>query len=332
MLPAVPSPQARAAPYPRENAPPRPDDSFAAAVLDGLSRPAKSLPPRFFYDAAGSALFEDITRLAEYYPTRTEKHILATHAADMVDGLAANGVLVEFGSGSSLKTELLLAHAPRNVAYVAVDVSATALADAKARLKTLFPNLDVCTLLGDFSDPIRLPSDLAVRPKLGFFPGSTIGNFRPSDAVNLLRSFAVGLSAGGRLIVGVDTKKDPATLIAAYDDASGVTAAFNRNILARINRELGADIDLGTFRHEATYNAREGRIEMHLISTIAQEIRIGDKLFRFRAGENIHTENSYKYSVWQFQDLARVAGWLPARVWTDEDQQFSVHELVASSA
>jgi len=304
------------------------DGSFAAAVFAGLSKPRKSIPPHFFYDAAGSALFEEITLLPEYYPTRTETEILARHASEMIDGLPGNGVLVEFGSGSSLKTELLLAKAPQGIAYVPVDVSETALADAKLRLANRFPDLDVRIVMGDFARPIELPADLAGRPRVGFFPGSTIGNFMPLEAASLLASFAKGLSAGGRLIVGVDLKKDTAALVRAYNDAAGVTAAFNLNLLARINRELGASIDIETFRHEAIYNAREGRIEMHLVSRIAQSIRIDGVSFSFRAGESIHTENSYKYAAWQFQDLASAAGWRPARVWMDEHKQFSVHELV----
>jgi dimethylhistidine N-methyltransferase len=307
-----------------------PDGSFAAAVLEGLSKPRKAIPPLFFYDAAGSALFEEITRLPEYYPTRTETEILARHAADMVDGLPGNGVLVEFGSGSSLKTELFLAKAPKGIAYVPVDVSAAALADAKLRLAHRFPDLDVRIVLGNFARPIELPADIAQRLKLGFFPGSTIGNLTPLKAVDLLKSFAKGLAPAGRLIVGVDLKKDPATLVRAYNDAQGVTAAFNLNLLARMNRELRASIDLETFRHEAVYNAREGRVEMHLVSRIAQRIRIEGHWFSFRAGESIHTENSYKYAPWQFQDLASAAGWRAARVWMDAHEQFSVHELIAN--
>ncbi|HEX2842322.1 L-histidine N(alpha)-methyltransferase [Hyphomicrobium sp.] len=304
-------------------------DQFAAAVLEGLSQRIKSLPSRFFYDAIGSELFEQITRLPEYYLTRTEAQILASHASEMIDRLTGRGVLVEFGSGSSLKTELLLSKAPRGIAYVPVDVSTAALADAGRRLASRFPGLDVRPVLADFSDPIALPSDLEGRPKVGFFPGSTIGNLQPGRAVDLLSLFLRGLSAGSRLIIGIDLKKDPRTLVRAYNDAAGVTAAFNLNILARVNRELGAAIDLDTFQHEAIYNPREGRIEMHLVSRVSQDVPILGRRFHFRTGESIHTENSYKYSIAQFHDVARASGWIPSKVWTDPELQFSVHELVA---
>lgn len=303
---------------------------FADAVVRGLSQKRKSLPSRFFYDSRGSALFEKITTLPEYYLTRTEAAILGAHAGEMVERVSADGVLVEFGSGSSLKTEILLAAAPAGISYVPIDVSEAALLEARQRLKGRFPKLDVRPILGDFSRPISFPADLAEKPKLGFFPGSTIGNLSPANAVDLLSGFMRTLGTGSSLIVGVDLKKDPRRLVAAYNDRAGVTAAFNLNLLARINRDLGGAIDLGAFRHEALYNAREGRIEMHLVSTIAQSIRVAGRQFRFEAGESIHTENSYKYGVEQFRDVAVAAGWRAQRVWTDEAQLFSVHELVAS--
>jgi dimethylhistidine N-methyltransferase len=306
------------------------ENEFAAAVIDGLSRPQKTLPCRFFYDARGSELFEEITRLPEYYPTRTEAAILEAHAGEMVDTVPRGGALVEFGSGSSLKTEILLRHLPRLGCYVMIDVSASALDEAAARLSSRFPTLDVRPIVGDFSFPMALPADVAARPKTGFFPGSTIGNFTPAEALRLLRVFRAVLSPGGRLIVGADLRKDARTLVLAYNDAAGVTAAFNLNLLVRINRELGGDFDLAAFRHEAIYNPREGRIEMHLVSTRPQEAAVLGRRFRFREGETIHTENSYKYSIPQFQDLARSAGWQPSRVWTDGKALFSVHELVSS--
>ena len=247
------------------------DDEFAAAVIGGLSRPQKTLPCRYFYDARGSELFEEITRLPEYYPTRTEAAILEAHAAEMAADVPKGGALVEFGSGSSLKTEILLRHLPHLGCYVMIDVSESALDDAAKRLAARFPTLDVRPIVGDFSYPIALPADVAARPKTGFFPGSTVGNFTPAEAQRLLRVFRAVLSPGGRLIVGADLKKDPRTLVQAYDDAAGVTAAFNLNLLARINRELGGSFDLAAFRHEAIYNPRDGRIEMHLVSQRAQE-------------------------------------------------------------
>jgi len=308
---------------------PAEEDDFASAVLDGLSRPHKTLPCRFFYDARGSELFEEITRLPEYYPTRTEAAIIEAHAAEMADGVPDGGVLVEFGSGSSLKTEILLRHLPRLRAYVSIDVSESALEEATERLAGRFPTLDVRPIVGDFSYPVALPKDLAAAHKTGFFPGSTIGNLTPAEAERLLRVFRGVLSPGGRLIIGVDLKKDPRKLVLAYNDAAGVTAKFNLNLLARMNRELGGTFDLDAFRHEAIYNPREGRIEMHLESRQDQDVRVLGRRIRFRAGERIHTENSYKYSIEQFQALAHSADWLPRRVWTDDDRLFSVHELVS---
>ena len=303
-------------------------DEFAAGVLEGLSKRRKSLPSRFLYDARGSELFEEITRLPEYYPTRTETAILEANAAEIVNGVPDGGVLIEFGSGSSLKTELLLRELPGLGAYAPIDVSQSALRDAELRLASRFPGIDVCPILGDFSQLLTLPPRIARSDKTGFFPGSTIGNFEPREAVRLLSHFRALLSPGGRLIVGVDLQKDAQTLLNAYDDAAGTTGAFNLNLLERINRELGGTFDLTAFRHRAFFNADESRIEMHLESVRDQEVLIGGRRFSFRAGESIHTENAYKYSIAAFQDLARAANWLPRRLWTDTDQLFSVHELI----
>ena len=303
------------------------DDVFARAVIYGLSRPRKTLPCRYFYDARGSDLFERITELAEYYPTRTEAGILAAHARDMTDSLSTGGVLVEFGSGSSRKTELLLDELPDGAAYVPIDVSPDALVQAQARLSLRFPGLDILPVVGDFSELSRLPGGLAARPKLGFFPGSTIGNLTPAMASRLLMRFKSLLSAGGRLIIGIDLKKDTTILERAYNDGAGVTRDFNLNLLARINREIEPVFDLSAFAHAAHYNAREGRIEMHLVSLRDQSFAIRGHRFAMRVGETIHTENSYKYSIPQFQALAGCSGWRPVRVWTDPDNQFSVHEL-----
>jgi len=308
---------------------PEVEGEFAAAVFDGLSKPKKTLPCRFFYDARGSELFEEITRLPEYYPTRTEAQILRSHAGEMVEGFDEDGVLIEFGSGSSVKTEILLEHAPGGFTYVPIDVSESALACAKQRLEARFPGIGVRPIVGDFSHPIEIAPDLAPRPRVGFFPGSTIGNLTPPDAIRLLRTFKASLPRESRLLIGIDLKKDARQLVLAYNDAAGVTAAFNLNLLVRINRELGSSIDLGAFRHEAIYDPREGRIEMHLVSMIEQVVWISGRPFRFDAGERIHTENSYKYSIPQFQELARSAAWAPNRVWTDARRQFSVHELIS---
>lgn len=310
-----------------ESNPSEPSFEFEASAIDGLSKSRKSLSCRFFYDARGSELFEEITRLPEYYLTRTEIAILNACAPQLASSVPDGAVLVEFGSGASRKTEILLAVLGGLRAYEPVDVSESALEGAKRRLSKQFPTLDVRPIVGDFARPFALPPDLAKAPRLGFFPGSTIGNFPPLAASRLLRMMRDVL-AGERLIVGVDLKKDVRRLLRAYNDATGVTAAFNLNLLARINRELEGTFDLEGFRHEAIYNSREDRIEMHIVSVKDQSVRVRDRLFRFFAGETIHTENSYKYSLGQFQDLARGAGWQPGRVWSDEENLFSVHELI----
>jgi dimethylhistidine N-methyltransferase len=300
---------------------------FAQAVITGLSQRQKSLPCRFFYDARGSALFEEITELPEYYPTRTEAAILSAHAADIAAGFAAGGVIVEFGSGSSRKTEILLAELPGIAAYVAIDVSPSALADAQARLRRRFPLVPMVPIVGDFATPIALPKELAEHPKLGFFPGSTIGNFLRADARGLLANMGRVLGPGSRLVIGVDLKKNLDILLPAYDDAAGVTAAFNLNLLRRVNDELGGDFDLRRFFHRALYNETEGRIEMHIVSRVAQTVSVLGHTFAFAAGETIHTENSHKYTIRQFAEMARAAGWTMRNVFTDTDQLFSVHDL-----
>ena len=303
-------------------------DEFAEAVLKGLSSPRKRLPCQYFYDAAGSELFEEITRLEEYYPTRTETAILRQHARSMARPAGRDAVLVEFGSGSSRKTELVLAALDHPLAYVPIDVSQSALTDAWTRLEQRFPDLEIVPVHANFTEALRLPAGIQPHAKLGFFPGSTIGNFDPPDAGRLLAHFARVLGTGSRLIVGVDLDKDPRRLEAAYDDAKGVTAHFNLNLLERINRELGGDFDLARFQHRAVYDQEFKRIEMHLVSRVAQTVRLLGRSFQFSAGESIHTENSYKYSLEQFRALARGAGWQPARTWTDANRDFSVHELV----
>jgi dimethylhistidine N-methyltransferase len=303
------------------------ESDFAASVLEGLSRQRKTLPCRFFYDARGSELFEQITCLPEYYLTRTETAILQAHARDMVAGHDNDTVLVEFGSGSSHKTEILLQHLPRLAAYVPIDVSHSALEHAKRRLATRFPRLNVRPLIRDFRDAIGFPAGLSQHRKIGFFPGSTIGNFTPPEAVLLLRAIKQTLAPNGSLIIGFDLKKDPESLLRAYDDFEGVTAAFNLNLLERINRELDANFDVSAFQHRAIYNYSEGRIEMHLVSRKNQEVSVARQRFRFCTGETIHTENSYKYTIEQFQAVSRFAGWTPRRIWTDSLNLFGVHEL-----
>ncbi|MDB5650955.1 MAG: egtD [Hyphomicrobiales bacterium] len=311
----------------------RPDDEpaaqeagFAQAVIDGLSSEQKTLPCRFFYDAIGSELFEEITRVPEYYPTRTEAALLEGSAAGIAARTKPGTVLVEFGSGSSRKTEILLAQMPHLAAYVPIDVSEDALREAQERLAQRFPALEVLPVVGDFGADLHLPRELADAPRLGFFPGSTIGNLVPHDAQALLAQMGRQLD-GGRLIVGVDLRKDLSVLIPAYNDAAGVTAAFNLNLLTRINRELGGDFDLRGFRHDAVWNGEEGRIEMHLVSRRAQEVHLQGHVFSFREGEHIHTENSYKYTLEGFRRVAEGAGWRVTSVWTDARDWFSLQEL-----
>ncbi|WP_045835340.1 L-histidine N(alpha)-methyltransferase [Hyphomicrobium sp. 99] len=303
-------------------------DDFSLSVIHGLSRVQKTLPCRFFYDARGSNLFEEITRLAEYYPTRTEIGILNGCAAEIVDGFSSGDVLLEFGSGSSLKTEILLDHIADRITYVPLDVSEAALADATARLGERYPELEIRPLVADFSSLTKLPNGFRDSRKTGFFPGSTIGNLAPNEAITLLSNFRKVLGKQGRLIIGVDLKKDPRVLVRAYNDASGVTAAFNLNLLARINRELAGTFDLTAFHHKAIYNPRVGRIEMHLVSDCMQDATAAGRSFHFNMGESIHTENSYKYTLAEFRELAEKAGWKANRVWTDDGEQFSVHELI----
>ncbi|MDX2156174.1 MAG: L-histidine N(alpha)-methyltransferase [Hyphomicrobiaceae bacterium] len=308
-----------------------PGHGFAFDVTEGLSRHPKTLPCRYFYDARGSELFDQITQLPEYYPTSVETDILAASMPSLASEVTAGAsALVEFGSGSSMKTEILLRALPGIACYIPIDVSGSALDAAADRLASRFPRLDIRPTVGDFTQPITIPSDVHGLTLIGFFPGSTIGNFAPDEATSLLAAFRSTLAPGGRLLIGADLKKDVGILIPAYDDAAGVTAAFNLNLLTRINRELGGNFDLARFRHKVIYDSCKGRIEMHLESTCDQVVTVAKHRFCFRAGETIHTENSHKFTIGEFQALARTAGWQPRRVWTDERQFFSVHDLIAS--
>jgi len=299
-------------------------------VLRGLSAPQKALPPKHFYDAEGSRLFEEICELPEYYPTRTEMAIMREHVPEIVRMLGPDIELVELGSGASVKTRLLIEQA-RPALYVPIEIADEALRSASAGLAAQFPWLHVCGVRADFSRPLRMPgfTGVPVKLKVVYFPGSTIGNFTLEDAVVLLRNVRNLAGTGGRLLIGVDLKKDRRTLELAYDDPAGVTARFNLNLLARINRELGGDFQLKRFRHKALYDERLGRVEMHLESVYSQFAHVAGRRFDFRPGETIHTENSYKYTVPEFQALARRAGFEPQRVWTDAGNQFSVHLMIA---
>jgi L-histidine Nalpha-methyltransferase len=315
---------------PSDLSPPRLDPAradFADAVLAGFARKPRSLPCRFFYDARGSALFEEITQLPEYYPTRIETALLETYGEEIAERMGDARVLVEFGSGSSRKTSLLLSALPRISVYVPIDVAGESLAEAADWLSERHDGLAIRPLIADFTKTRTLPI-VARRPrKLGFFSGSTIGNLTHAEAQAFLVNAAYLLGRGASFLVGVDLKKDSAILIPAYNDKRGVTAAFNLNLLERINRELDGDIDLGRFAHDAVYDGIEGRIEMHLVSLSSQTVRVLGRAFRFAKGERIHTENSHKYSVEEFQALASAAGWTPAHTWTDQDRLFSLHLL-----
>src|SRR6185295_16358141 len=302
-------------------------DSFADHVINGLTDNPKWLSAKYFYDAAGSELFEEITRLPEYYPTRTELKILASNARAMSAYIPLAAALVEFGTGSTKKARILLNAAPQIAAYVPVDISPEFLAQEAAAARRDMPKVAVLPVAADFTRDFDLPAQIRNRPRVGFFPGSTIGNFEPQDAAEFLRQAGRILGAGATMIVGVDLIKDEAVLNAAYDDAAGVTAKFNLNVLARMNRELGGNFDLASFRHRAFYNVENHRIEMHLESLKSQSVTVAGRTFEFRKGETIHTENSYKYTVESFRALAQTAGWRPMATWTDERGYFSMHAL-----
>jgi dimethylhistidine N-methyltransferase len=302
--------------------------SFLQDVRSGLSAQRKTLPPKYFYDERGSQLFDAICELPEYYPTRTELAMLEAAAPDMAQRAGAGTAVVEYGTGAGRKTRVLVrALQPRT--YVAVDISGEQLRAAIASLATEFSRVHMIAVCADYTRALPLDTlDIGdVARRIVYFPGSTIGNFDPPEALAFLRNACAVAGRGGAMLVGVDLKKDPAILEAAYNDAQGVTADFNMNVLARINRELQADFDLAAFEHRAHYDPDAGRIEMHLVSRKAQQVRIGGDAFHFAAGETIHTENSYKYSVEEFQAIAKSAGFVPEHCWVDPQRLFSIHYL-----
>jgi L-histidine Nalpha-methyltransferase len=297
------------------------DPGFVRDVLEGLSRHPKAIPARWFYDFAGSQLFEKITRLPEYYLTRTEISLLEAHGRELAALAGAGRVVVEFGSGSSSKTPLLLREAAP-AAYVAIDISGEFLRRATEELAARFPDLPVVPIEADFLTPIALPRRFVGQPALGFFPGSTIGNLTPDAAVDCLRAMRRTLGPGGRLLIGFDRVKDRETLLAAYDDRAGVTAEFNLNLLRRINRELGGDLPVADFAHAACWNDRWERIEMHLRARRDLSFSIRGQRFEMDAGETIHTENSHKYSPEAAKLLLRASGWEELRSWSDGGKAF----------
>jgi len=299
------------------------DLAFRADVLAGLAAAQKAIPARWFYDDTGSQLFEDITRLPEYYPTRAETAILQGRSGEIADLIGSGRAVVEFGSGSSVKTPLLLA-AIAPSAYVPLDIAGDFLRASSAVLAAKFPGLPVHPVEADFMRRVELPAEVADLPKLGFFPGSTIGNMIARTATDLLRSMRETLGEGALLLVGMDLVKDEDVLLAAYDDAAGVTAQFNLNLLTRINHELDGDIPVEAFRHEARWNDPFARIEMHLVARRNATFTVSEQTFTMREGESIHTENSHKFTKRSGQMLLAAGGWEPRARWTDEGKQFSL--------
>ena len=298
-------------------------DDLSSEAVAALKRRPRQLPCKFFYDRRGSALFERICSLPEYYPTRTEIGILRRHAGQIARLIGPGALLVEFGSGAGVKTRILLDRLDDPAAYVPIDISRAALLQSAQALAARYPAIPIRPVCADDLQPLRLPEPPGcVEQVVAFFPGSTIGNFHPDEARSFLERIAAMVGPGGALLIGVDLRKDADTLIAAYDDAAGVTAQFNLNLLARLNREAGADFRLDGFRHRAVWNARAGRVEMHLVSTARQTVHLAGETFAFEPGETIWTESSYKHTLDGFLDLARP--FLPRRLWLDDAGLFSV--------
>lgn len=304
------------------------EGDIRAEVLAGLTATPKTLPAKLFYDERGSKLFERITELPEYYPTRTELGIMRRHVEAMTEAIGPRAAVIEYGSGDGQKSRLLIEHLIEPAAYIPVEISRTALLEAVERLHADYPRLPVMPVCADYTQQLDLPDEPGERLKrVVFFPGSTIGNFDPDDARAFLERSATLCGRGGGMLIGVDLVKDPAILHAAYDDARGVTAAFNHNLLRRINRELGGDFDPASFTHAPRWNAALSRMESHLRSDVSQTVHVADLAIDFAEGETIHTENSHKYTLAGFADFAAAAGWRVDRVWTDPDQWFSVQWL-----
>lgn len=301
-------------------------------VRRGLSSKPKKLPSRLFYDERGSALFEAICEQPEYYLTRTEIAIMRDHAADIAATLGPEVRLVEYGSGSGIKTRMLLEHLESPAAYVPVEISRSALMESVAALAAEFPDVPMQPVCADFTQPLRLPVALrSPRRTVIYFPGSTIGNFESKDALKILRQMRAEMSAGGGILIGVDLKKDPVEIEAAYNDAAGVTRDFTLNMLVRLNREIGTDFDVEAFRHRARYNALAGRIETALVSTKRQDVHLGNDTYAFREDEAMQVEYSCKYSLEDFAQMAEKAGLSVEKVWMDEEKRFSVQYLVRAT-
>ena len=305
------------------------DGDLGEEILAGLRQPQKRLPPKYFYDQRGSQLFDQITRVPEYYPTQTELGIMIGNLDEMTAMIGVQASLIEFGSGSSMKTHILLENLLELAAYVPVDISKDHLMEAASHIAERYSDIEVLPVCADFTQPFVLPTPQVMPVKnVVFFPGSTIGNFHPPQALELLRNIAQVAKPGGVLLIGVDLKKDKAILEAAYNDADGVTAAFNLNMIVRMNRELDADFDIDAFEHRAIYDEQRGRIEMHLVSQREQRVSIAGEILHFDDGEYILTECSYKYAPEEFAVLADAAGFAVERLWTDDRRLFSVQYLV----
>ncbi|MEO5702733.1 MAG: L-histidine N(alpha)-methyltransferase [Gammaproteobacteria bacterium] len=306
-------------------------DDFLQDVLTGLGKSQKEIPAKYFYDERGSALFDQISELEEYYPTRTEIGLLEKYRTEITSALGENCLLVEYGSGSSSKVSILLDVLQTPLAYMPIDICKGYLLHSSSRISALHKNLEVVAICADYMQLTMLPqgNKFENAKKAIFFPGSTIGNYKPMEAIRLLKNALKLVGPGGCMLVGVDLKKDTEILHTAYNDARGITAQFNLNMLERINRELHANFCLAAFSHHAFYNEERGRIEMHLLSLHEQTVSVNDVPIYFRAGESIHTENSYKYTLGEFRAMAEAAGFKTDQVWVDEKQLFSLHYLSA---
>ncbi len=304
-------------------------DNFREDVLQGLAKPRKEIPPKYFYDERGSLLFDRICELEEYYLTRTEIDLLQRHQSEVADAIGPDCLLIEYGSGSSRKAPILLSALPRLHAYIPIDISKEHLLRSSAELVARQPGLAVIAVCADYTRLTQLPQGMKYQgaKRVVFFPGSSIGNYNPMQAILLLKTAAALAGAGGGMLIGVDLKKDRDVLHAAYNDTQGITAAFNLNMLWRLRHELRARVQPAHFRHDAFYNEQSGRIEMHLVSTRNQTIELEDEVFRVAEGEGIHTENSYKYTVEEFRSMAEVAGFKSEHVWCDARDLFSLHYL-----
>jgi dimethylhistidine N-methyltransferase len=297
-----------------------------AAVVEGLSRPQKTISPKYFYDEAGSKLFEDITRLPEYYLTRTELQIMDDCIDEMADLIGAQASLIEFGAGSGRKTRLLLEHMHAPAVYVPVDISEDHLLESQRGIQADFPGIEVLPVAADFMHPFDLPNPATMPVRnVVYFPGSTIGNFEHQDAIDLMRVMHTEAGADGALLIGADLQKDPSVIDAAYNDSAGVTAEFNLNMLRHLNREFGSDFDVNAFEHRATYEPEEGRVAVELVSKEEQHVNIGDAQIGFARGEPVLTEYSHKYTLEQFAAMVEEAGFRTEEVWTDPREWFSVH-------